>query len=75
MAFVTVTITMEARNRLKKFKAPGDSFSDVILSELPEPWITAGDMPDGTARIRIPRADPKLRASVLAGRGRRSSRK
>jgi len=75
MAFVTLTINTEAQSRLKKLKAPGDSFSDVILRELPEPWETAGDVLDGLERMRVPKADPTLRAAVLAGRGRRSPRK
>ena len=75
MAFVTLTINTEAHSRLKKLKAPGDSFSDVILRELPEPWETAGDVLDGLERMQVPKADPVLRAAVLAGRGRRSPRK
>jgi predicted CopG family antitoxin len=75
MAFVTLTINTEAHSRLKKLKAPGDSFSDVILRELPEPWETAGDVLEGLERMQVPKTDPKLRAAVLAGRGRRSPRK
>jgi predicted CopG family antitoxin len=75
MAFVTLTINTEAHSRLKKLKTPGDSFSDVILRELPEPWETAGDVLDGLQRMQVPKADPILRAAVLAGRGRRSPRK
>ena len=55
MAFVTLTINTEAHSRLKKLKAPGDSFSDVILRELPEPWETAGDVLDGLERMQVPR--------------------
>ncbi len=75
MAFVTLTINTEAHNRLKKLKAPGDSFSDVILRELPEPWQTAGDVLNGLSQMQVPKADRKLRAAVLTGRGRRSPRK
>lgn len=75
MAFVTLTINTEAYSRLKKLKARGDSFSDVILRELPEPWRTAGDVLEGLERMQVPKADPNLRAAVLAGRGRRSPRK
>jgi predicted CopG family antitoxin len=75
MAFVTLTINTEAHSRLKKLKAPGDSFSDVILRELPEPWETAGDVLEGLERMQVPKADPALRAAVLTGRGRRSPRK
>ncbi len=75
MAFVTLTINTEAHNRLKKLKAPGDSFSDVILRELPEPWQTAGDVLHGLSQVQVPKADRKLRAAVLTGRGRRSPRR
>jgi predicted CopG family antitoxin len=75
MAFVTLTINTEAHNRLKKLKAPGDSFSDVILREVAEPWKTAGEVLDGLESIQPPTADPALREAVLAGRGRRSPRK
>ena len=75
MAFVTLTINTEAHSRLKRLKAPGDSFSDVILRELPEPWETAGDVLEGLERMQVPKTDPELRAAVLAGRGRRSPRK
>ena len=66
MAFVTLTINTEAHSRLKQLKSPGDSFSDVILRELPEPWETAGDVLDGLERVQVPKVDPELRAAVLA---------
>ena len=50
IAFVTLTINIEAYSRLKKLKANGDTFSEVILRELPEPWDTAGDVLDGTGK-------------------------
>jgi hypothetical protein len=75
MALVTLTTNTEAHSRLKELKAPGDSFSDVILRKLPEAWGTAGDVLDGLKRIQVPKADPELGAAVLAGRGRRSPRK
>jgi predicted CopG family antitoxin len=45
-----LTINIEAYSRLKKLKANGDTFSEVILRELPEPWDTAGDVLDGTGK-------------------------
>ena len=42
MSYKTLTLRTEAYLRLQKLKAPGDSFSDVILRELPEPWETCG---------------------------------
>jgi predicted CopG family antitoxin len=75
MAYKTISIRTQAYTRLKKFKAPGESFSDVILRELPEPWETCGDVLDGLKKMQVPRPDPKLMAVVLKGRGRRSARK
>ena len=70
MAFVTLKITAEAYRRLKKLKLPGDSFSDVILRELPDPWETAGEVLDGLESMQVPKSDPKFREAVLAGRWR-----
>ena len=75
MAFVTITIKNEAYRRLRRLKEPGDSFSDVILRQLPDPCETAGEVLHRLETIPIPRANPKLRAALLAGRGRRSSRR
>jgi predicted CopG family antitoxin len=75
MASSNVNLSSEAYARLKKRKGPGESFSDVILREVPELWETAGDVLDGLSKVQVPKADPKLRAAMLAGRGRRSNRK
>lgn len=75
MAFVTITIKDAAYRRLRRLKEPGDSFSDVILRQLPDPCETAGEVLQRLETIPIPRANPKLRAALLAGRGRRSSRR
>ncbi len=75
MSYKTLTVRTEAYTRLQKLKAPGESFSDVILRELPEPWETCGDVLEGLRHMQVPKPDPKLMAAVLKGRGRRSSRK
>jgi len=75
MPHMSINISSEAYGRLKKRKLPGDSFSDVILRELPASWDTAGEVLDGLFESEVPKANPKLRAAVLSGRGRRSSRK
>lgn len=74
MASVCINVSVEAHERLKKLKGPGDSFSDVILRELPNPCDTAGELLDRLETLQLPRPDVKLRAAVLAGRGRRSKR-
>lgn len=75
MAFKTITISVTAYERLKKLKEPGESFSEVVLRELPEPCDTCGDILASFKRQPVPHANPKLREAMLAGRGRRSSRK
>lgn len=74
MANNTITIKTEAYERLKKNKLPGDSFTDVILREVLEPLKTCGELEDYFAEHGVPKADPKLRSAMLAGRGRRSRR-
>ena len=75
MPSITITLSTEAHARLKKLKTPGDSYSDVILRELPNPCFTAGELLDRLEAEGGPPADPKLRATWRAGRGRRSNRK
>ncbi|MCI0746323.1 MAG: antitoxin VapB family protein [Verrucomicrobia subdivision 3 bacterium] len=74
MPFKTITIDITAYNRLKKLKLPGDSFSDVLKRELPEPLETASEIEDYYCQHGVPKANPKLEAAMLAGRGRRSKR-
>ncbi len=74
MATLTITVSQQAYERLKKLKLPGDSFSDVIVRELPEPCDTFGEMLESFDKRPVPKADPTMRKVVLAGRGRRSRR-
>jgi predicted CopG family antitoxin len=74
MPHVTVTLSTEAHARLKKLKMKRDSFSDVIIRELPDPLDTAGEVLDWIEKANLPKANPKLREAMLAGRGRRSNR-
>ena len=75
MAFKTITIDVSAYNRLKKLKQAGDSFSDVLKRELPEPLDTFGEIDEHFERNGVPKADSKLRRAMLEGRGRRSTRR
>lgn len=74
MAFKTITIDVEAYNRLKELKEPGDSFTDVLMRELRQPLKTAGEIEEYYSKHGVPKANPKLRRAMLAGRGRRSKR-
>jgi hypothetical protein len=75
MATVTVTLTVEAHARLLKNKLPGDSFSDVVMRELPDPCDTCGELLERLESSPPPKIDPKLLREVMSGRGRRSNRK
>ena len=72
---ISITLKRPAYERLKRLKEPGESFSDVVMRQLPEPWDTCGEVLDGLKRGPAVKADPQLRKAMLAGRGRRSSRK
>ena len=75
MPSITITLSTEAHERLKKHKGPRDSFSDVVLREVPEvPLETCGQLENYYKSHGVPKADPKLRAAMLTGRGRRSKR-
>jgi predicted CopG family antitoxin len=74
MPSITITISTEAHQRLKKLKEGAESFSDVILREVPEKANTFGDLERLMEERPFPEADPKLMKAVREGRGRRSSR-
>ena len=75
MAFKTLTISEEAHQRLKKHKLPGESFTQVILREIPEPFETAGDVLEFLRAEPPPKLDRVALAALRRGRGRRSIRK
>ncbi len=55
MASICINVSTEAHARLKKLKGPGDSFSDVILRELPNPCDTAGELLDRLEGLQLPK--------------------
>ena len=75
MATTTIALTQPAYERLKKQKLPGESFSDVVLREIPVPCETAGEILDYFESHPVPKANGRSRAAMLSGRGRRSHRK
>ena len=75
MATTSISISTIAYQRLAKLKQTGDSFSDVLLRELPEPCETCGDVEAHFRKHGVPEAEPHLRRVMLSGRGRRSNRR
>jgi hypothetical protein len=75
MASKTLTISTEAYERLQKYKLPGESFSQVILREMPELLVTAGNVLDFLKSEPPPWLDRRALEAVRKGRGHRSSRK
>ena len=71
---VNITLTKAAYERMKKLKEPGESFSEMVMRELPQRFDTLGEMENYFAEHGVPKADPSLEKTVLAGRGRRSKR-
>ena len=74
MSYKTITLSLPVYDRLKKLKQPGESFSDVLWRELPQPLETLGEIGRYYEEHGVPKADPKLRRAMLKGRGRRSNR-
>jgi hypothetical protein len=74
MATTTIALTQPAYERLKKQKLPGESFSDVVLREIPEPCDTTGEVLESLRRNPPPRVDAKRIDAFLAARGRRLHR-
>jgi len=72
---INITLTKPAYDRLKKLKEPGESFSQMVMRELPERCDTCGEVESYFAKHGVPKANPKLEKRMLAGRGRRSNRK
>jgi predicted CopG family antitoxin len=64
MPFLTITISAEAHSRLKKYKRKGDSFTDVVLRELPAsgPCETGREILDSLERD-YPAKPKKARAA------------
>ena len=72
---INITLTKPAYEKLKKLKEPGESFSAMVMRELPDRLNTAGEVLDYFEKHGVPKANPKLEKRMLSGRGRRSNRK
>lgn len=76
MPSITITISVEAHQRLSALKKAGQSFSDVILEHVERPpYETAGELLDSLRKEPVPyKADPVVLSQLKKDRGRRSSR-
>ncbi len=76
MATTTISISEAAYERLRKFKNPDQSFSDVILEQVADPpAVSCGELLAQLERLKgQPIGVPKLMRNIREGRGRRSNR-
>jgi predicted CopG family antitoxin len=74
MATITLTVTTEVHDKLKKLKVGQESFSEMLMRELPDRANTCGEVLEKLAGKELPPMDPILLKAVRNGRGRRSNR-
>ena len=74
MATVTLTVTTDVHDKLKRLKIGKDSFSDMLARELPDRANTCGEALEKLEGRQLPPMDPALLKAVRSGRGRRSNR-
>jgi predicted CopG family antitoxin len=72
MATITLTVTTEAHDKLKKLKVGKESFSEMLMRELPDRANTCGEVLEKLEGKELPPMDPDLLKAVRRGRGRRS---
>jgi predicted CopG family antitoxin len=72
MATITLTVTTEVHDRLKKLKVGRESFSEMLLRELPDRANTCGEVIEKLEGRQLPPMDPNLLTAVRSGKGRRS---
>jgi predicted CopG family antitoxin len=71
MATITLTVTTEVHDKLKKLKVGKESFSEMLLRELPDRANTCGEVLEKLEGRQLPPMDPNLPKAVRSGRGRR----
>ncbi|HTA30292.1 MAG TPA: hypothetical protein VK731_07390 [Candidatus Cybelea sp.] len=74
MATITLTVTTEVHDKLKKLKVGQESFSEMLMRELPDRANTCGEVLEKLEGKELPPMDPILLKAVRSGRGRRSHR-
>jgi predicted CopG family antitoxin len=74
MATITLTVTTEVHAKLKKLKVGHESFSEMLMRELPDRANTCGEVLEKLKGKELPPMDPNLLKAVRSGRARRSQR-
>jgi predicted CopG family antitoxin len=74
MATITLTVTTEVHDKLKRLKIGRESFSEMLIRELPDRANTCGEVLEKLEGKKLPPMDPSLLKAVRSGRGRRSNR-
>ena len=74
MATITLTVTTEVHDKLKKLKVGKESFSAMLLRELPDRANTCGEVLEKLKDKDLPPMDAELLKALRNGRGRRSHR-
>src|ERR1017187_8902348 len=74
MATITLTVTTEVHDKLKKLKVGRESFSEMLMRELPDRANTCGEVLEKLEGKELPAMDSNLLKAVRSGRGRRSHR-
>jgi predicted CopG family antitoxin len=74
MATITLTVTTEVHEKLKKLKVGQESFSEMLMRELPDRANTCGEVLEKLEGRELPPMDQKLLKAVRSGRGRHSNR-
>jgi predicted CopG family antitoxin len=74
MASIRLTVTTEVHDKLKKLKVGKESFSEMLLRELPDRANTCGEVLEKLEAKELPPMDPDLLKAVRNSRGRRSNR-
>jgi hypothetical protein len=72
---ITLTVTTEVHDKLKKLKIGNESFSAMLTRELPDRANTCGEVLKKLEGKELPPMDPILLKAVRCGRGRRSNRR
>ena len=74
MATLTLTVTTEVYDKLRKLKIGKESFSQMLMRELPDRANTCGEVLEKLEGKELPPMGPNLLKAVRRGRGRRSRR-